>query len=120
MRKLIMGAVAAFSLLGAAGAQAAAPLIVAADRPGDVRLETVQYFYGGANYCWYDGGWHGPGFYWCGYAWRRGLGWGGPAGWRGWAYGPGYWRRGAWVGPRGYHHPEWGGWHGAPHGHERR
>ena len=29
-------------------------------------------------------GWHGPGWYWCGYHHRVGLGWGGPEGWNGW------------------------------------
>lgn len=46
--------------------------------------ETVQYYYGGAQYCWYPGGWRGPGWYRCGFAWRQGFGWGGPMGWRGW------------------------------------
>jgi len=50
-------------------------------------LEQAQFFLGGQNYCWYDDGWHGPGFYWCGYAFRRGLGWGGGAGWHGWQRG---------------------------------
>ncbi len=110
MRKLIMGAAAALAMLGAASAQAAeARLIVGVDTPGDVQLEKTQYFFGGQNYCFYDGGWHGPGFYYCGYAWRRGYGWGGPAGWRGWASGPHYWHGGAWVGPRNYSHPEWRG-----------
>ena len=47
-------------------------------------VEQAQFFFGGRNYCWYDDGWRGPGFYWCGYAWRRGLGWGGGYGWHGW------------------------------------
>src|ERR1700694_458594 len=38
----------------------------------------------GRRYCWYDDGWQGPGFYWCGYAWRQGFGWGGGSGWDGW------------------------------------
>jgi hypothetical protein len=53
------------------------------------------YLWGGRQYCWYDGGWRGPGYYWCGYAYRRGLGWGGGYGWNGWRGGrpggrPGY------------------------------
>jgi hypothetical protein len=47
-------------------------------------LQNVQFFFGGRQYCWYWDGWHGPGWYRCGYALRRGIGWGGPRGWRGW------------------------------------
>ncbi len=47
-------------------------------------VENVQFFFGGRNYCWYNSGWRGPGYYWCGYAWRRGYGWGGGVGWNGW------------------------------------
>jgi hypothetical protein len=47
-------------------------------------VQKTQFFFGGQNYCWYDGGWQGPGFYWCGYAWRHGMGWGGGRGWHGW------------------------------------
>src|SRR5215831_11293977 len=47
-------------------------------------IDHVQYRYAGREYCWYDDGWRGPGFYWCGYRLRVGLGWGGPAGWHGW------------------------------------
>jgi hypothetical protein len=121
MKKLIMGAVAALSL-AAGAAQAARPLVVGVDHPGDAVLEKAQYVYLGHDWCWYEGAWRGPGFYWCGYAWRRGYGWGGPAGWRGWYGGGHYWRHGAWIGPRGYAHPEWGGWRGERdwHGHGRR
>lgn len=56
-------------------------------------IEKTQFFYLGRNYCWYPDGWHGPGFYWCGYAYRTGYGWGGPIGWHGW-------RGGGRVGPR--------------------
>jgi hypothetical protein len=52
-------------------------------------VEKAQFFFGGRNYCWYDNGWQGPGFYWCGYAFRTGLGWGGGAGWHGWRRGGG-------------------------------
>lgn len=47
-------------------------------------VQQAQFFFGGRDYCWYNSGWHGPGFYWCGYAWRRGFGWGGGRGWHGW------------------------------------
>jgi len=50
--------------------------------------ENVQlYVFGGRNYCWYDWGWNGPGWYWCGYGARRGFGWGGGYGYRGWGGG---------------------------------
>jgi hypothetical protein len=44
----------------------------------------VQYSWGGRNYCWYDDGWNGPGWYWCGQYLTRGIGWGGGVGWHGW------------------------------------
>jgi len=51
-------------------------------------IEKAQVFvWHGRRYCWYDDGWQGPGFYWCGYAKRHGLGWGGGAGWHGWRQG---------------------------------
>jgi hypothetical protein len=50
-------------------------------------LEQTQYIYGGRRYCFYVDGWHGPGWYWCGYRHRRGYGWGGAEGWRGWYHG---------------------------------
>jgi hypothetical protein len=47
-------------------------------------VEKTQFFFGEKEYCWYDDGWHGPGWYWCGYALRQGFGWGGPVGWHNW------------------------------------
>jgi hypothetical protein len=47
-------------------------------------VNKVQFIYRGRRFCWYWDGWRGPGWYWCGYEWRRGFGWGGPVGWRGW------------------------------------
>ncbi len=78
--------------------------------PGDQPLfEQAQLFlWGGRNYCWYDFGWHGPGYYWCGYARRRGYGWGGPVGWHGWGHGRGY------RGGYGYSH---GGYRGGGYHH---
>jgi hypothetical protein len=46
--------------------------------------ESAQFILAGRRYCWYDDAWQGPGWYWCGYAWRQGLGWGGGLGWQGW------------------------------------
>jgi hypothetical protein len=53
------------------------------------QIENAQFFFGGRNYCWYDDGWRGSGWYWCGYANRSGLGWGGGGGWHGWRRGGG-------------------------------
>jgi hypothetical protein len=63
------------------------------------------YVHEGRRYCFYFDGWHGPGWYRCGLAWRRGYGWGGVYGWNSWTYGP--WER------RHHHH---GDWHGRPRG----
>jgi hypothetical protein len=89
MRTLLLGAAATLSLLGAsvsaAQAAPAGPLVSGVYLSGDAAtLQPVQFFFGGENYCWYVSGWRGPGYYYCGYAWRRGLGWGGGAGWNGW------------------------------------
>jgi hypothetical protein len=87
MRNLFLGVAAAALLLNPAIAQTvpSTQLTDGVYRTGDLpALETVQYIYGGRNYCWYDGGWDGPGYYWCGYAWRSGFGWGGGYGWQGW------------------------------------
>jgi len=46
------------------------------------------YVHEGHRYCFYFGGWHGPGWYRCGFAFRRGFGWGGVYGWNDWSYGP--------------------------------
>jgi hypothetical protein len=46
------------------------------------------YVHEGQRYCFYFNGWHGPGWYRCGFAFRRGLGWGGVYGWNSWNYGP--------------------------------
>lgn len=46
----------------------------------------VQYLWDGYEYCWYDFGWRGPGWYVCDYGpWVTGYWWGGPRGWRGWS-----------------------------------
>ncbi len=60
-------------------------------------VENAQFFYLGHNFCWYDDGWQGPGWYWCGYAWNNGYGWGGGEGWHSWNHG----QRGVYRGPNG-------------------
>ncbi len=50
-------------------------------------IDNVQvYIIDGRRYCWYDDGWNGEGWYWCGYPWRRGYGWGGGYGFHGWIW----------------------------------
>jgi hypothetical protein len=91
MRNLLLGAVATTLLLGASFAGAATQFNDGVYRGNDrPMLEDVQlYVFGGRNFCWYDAGWEGPGYYWCGYSWRRGIGWGGGFGWNGWRGGHG-------------------------------
>jgi hypothetical protein len=56
--------------------------------------ETAQlYVFGGRRYCWYDDGWSGEGWYWCGYQFRRGIGYGGGVGFQGWRRGDDFRRR---------------------------
>jgi hypothetical protein len=67
------------------------------------------YVYGGYRYCWFPGGWRGPGWYVCNYGpWVSGYWWGGPYGWRGWG---GYGGRFYGGGFRGYGF-HGGGFHG--------
>jgi hypothetical protein len=68
-----------------AGVPGGADAIRAAADIGAV-TEQVQFRSGGYDYCWYDDGWRGPGWYWCGYAYRSGFGWGGPVGWNNWRW----------------------------------
>src|SRR5262245_38720151 len=89
MRKLCLTLTAMFAVMCAmTGGRSYAAVIEpnvlrqAADQLAAV--ETVQFVWRGRRYCWYDTGWRGPGWYECGFRWRRGLGWGGPVGWHGW------------------------------------
>jgi hypothetical protein len=76
-------------MLGLGQAQAAvqggADAIRSASENGSI-TEQAQFLWGGRRFCWYDDGWQGPGWYWCGYAYRAGFGWGGPVGWNGWRF----------------------------------
>jgi len=71
----------------------AAPVNPGQTQPGTAGLlpiEKAQSFYnwGGYRYCFYWDGWKGPGWYRCGYEWRRNYGWGGGPGWHGWKHPP--------------------------------
>ncbi len=116
----MFGLTVAGPLLGAPLAASAADLaqpsllVSGVYRSGDApQLEATQFIFGGQSYCWYGGGWRGPGYYYCGYAWRRGLGWGGGYGWHGWRGGYGY-RGGYGGGHGGYYggHRAYGGYRG--------
>src|SRR5579883_26816 len=79
----IAAAVAAFGMVSVTTVDAAM-IDGIAGAPRIASIEDAQFFFGGRNYCWYDRGWRGPGWYRCGYEFRRGFGWGGGLGWRGW------------------------------------
>lgn len=129
MKPITAAVLAAAVLLAVAPSGVAQP--VAPMGPTLQPADLVFYWWGGHRYCWYDGGWRGPGWYWCGSPWRRGFGWGGPWGWHGWVGGhPGRWDhdhhgwdhdRGRWDdGGRHDHGRGWGKggrWgHGGGHG----
>ena len=83
------GALALGTFAGAAAqaaVQGGASAIRAASENGAL-TEQAQFRFGGYDYCWADDGWRGPGWYWCGYAYRPGLGWGGGIGWNNWRRG---------------------------------
>jgi hypothetical protein len=105
-----VAASAFFALAPLAGANAApvgSPDAIRTSADGLNLIERAQFIWLGRNYCWYDDGWNGPGWYWCGQYTVPGIGWGGGYGWHGWRGGhpgggrPGY-RRG---GRPGVSHP---------------
>ena len=98
MRKLSMakcrislmsvGGLIAALCVSAEPAQAQSPYDVLGAVAGAAAVAaSAPYLYGGRQYCWYDDAWSGPGWYWCGYAYRTGYGWGGGNGWNGWGRG---------------------------------
>jgi hypothetical protein len=92
MRHLFKLAVAAPMAAGLlAGSAAAAPLTsrdaIGAATNVQSPIVLAQLFWRGHTYCSYPDGWHGPGWYRCGYSARTGFGWGGPVGWHGWREG---------------------------------
>ncbi len=85
MKRFLFAAALALSGLSGLGSQAQATPVDPIKGLLPSPIQDIQYFvYGGRRYCFYPDGWRGPGYYWCGYAWRPGIGWGGPLGWRGW------------------------------------
>ena len=58
---------AATALTAATGAQAAigdGALGTYLTQANNEQIDHVQFIFGGQNYCWYDSGWRGPGWYW--------------------------------------------------------
>ena len=92
MYKSLFAFTAAATVFVAINAAQAMPVTSGAMRDAvdatDMVEKTAIYVVEGRRYCFYFSGWHGPGWYRCGYAFRRGLGWGGVYGWQGWDYGP--------------------------------
>ena len=87
--KIAMASAFAVGALSIVGTANAGPITATGVSPAVDRLtavEQVQFVYGGRRHCWYPEGWHGPGWYWCGYHHRRGFGWGGEEGWNGWRH----------------------------------
>jgi hypothetical protein len=119
MRNYVLGVAAAALVLGGSTAIADPQLDYGVYHQGDApSLDNVQLFlFGGRHYCWYDAGWQGPGWYWCGYAWRGGYGWGGSYGWNGWHGGhPGGYSWGGGHGYSGHHYTSHGSAHFSAHG----
>jgi hypothetical protein len=130
MKRFVLAAALATAALAGGGLTdnvSAEPLAPFATTSVDHLRLDIQYYpylHGGRRYCWYDGGWHGPGWYWCGYRYRHGFGWGGGVGWLGWGH-EGF-RGGVYHGGfhgGGFHgggHGGGGGFHGGGHGGEGR
>jgi hypothetical protein len=84
-----IGVSTAFALASFIGGQAVAMPLGGSGKAALERIGVVaqaQYTYEGKEYCWYDDGWNGPGWYVCGQYTVKGVGWGGGAGWHGWSH----------------------------------
>jgi hypothetical protein len=91
MRHLVVASTAVIAIATGAvwinsGTQAATFGGLNAALHGLATVEKTQFIFEGHRHCWYADGWHGPGWYWCGYRHRNGVGWGGPEGWHGWRH----------------------------------
>ena len=89
MRRIVLGCAVLLSAWALApvrveAAPAAGPTAMRAALTDLSVVEAAQFFHLGRPYCWYPYGWAGPGWYWCGYGTRAGLGWGGSQGWNNW------------------------------------
>src|SRR4051794_7905043 len=89
MRKFFLIATAASALTALMSGTAGATMPATANGmraavDGVALTDDVAYVLNGNRYCFYDDGWHGAGWYRCGYRLRVGFGWGGPVGWHGW------------------------------------
>ena len=87
LRKLVvaLAATAAVVVSGNAGATSmSAPAAIRTAADSLNMTENVQFFWSGHDYCWYDDGWNGPGWYWCDMYLQSGIGWGGGYGWHHW------------------------------------
>ncbi|MDB5482705.1 MAG: uncharacterized protein JWO83_3758, partial [Caulobacteraceae bacterium] len=68
---LLGAAVFATALAGGAPAQERALTAQLGPQGGALIPASFQlYMFGGRQFCWYASAWRGPGWYWCGYAWR--------------------------------------------------
>lgn len=63
---------------------AATAAIAAGGTLFNTTAKAEDFVFKGHKHCWADNGWHGAGWYWCGYENRKGRGWGGPEGYQGW------------------------------------
>jgi hypothetical protein len=93
MRKLLyVGAAVAALAISSSSGNAMSINIGAGLKPAldatDATQKVAVFIVEGYRYCFYFDGWHGPGWYRCGYARRQNLGWGGEYGWQSWSYGP--------------------------------
>jgi hypothetical protein len=92
LKSLYVCATAAALALSASSGHAMSINIGAGLKPAldatDVIQKAAVFIVEGRRYCFYFDGWHGAGWYRCGFAHRRNLGWGGEYGWQGWSYGP--------------------------------
>ncbi len=92
LKSLYVCATTAALALSASSGHAMSINIGAGVKPALDATDAIQkaavYIVEGRSYCFYFDGWHGAGWYRCGFAHRRNLGWGGEYGWQGWSYGP--------------------------------